>query len=334
MGRVWAEKDAANSITSPSGLSFHKSQTILPKLIKQHFSLKEKYAKYKTHTLVLDHLIKIMAAAVTNDSSRFYSPALSNAIASTEEHVKDNAKTTLKHFGYDVVHQEDFRLYVSNNLPVNAKEIASLIEAVLTNLKKKLSEDGVIGKEEKNSRIPAIVPGPVYEHFFITQTGSGLRPVYLANNAHEWIRSENLLRGDVALLYPQFEKDLFSSIFRQQNPLDVIKDYVEKISNGEYNEQLLYRKRIFKDIKEYEEPYPLHVQAAKKMPGFKSKWIDYVVTTNGGEPKGHIISPINYQHYIDRLLKPLSKIALYQTAYEDALEDIFSTKPQLSLFQA
>lgn len=333
LGRTLAEQDQENAIISPSGLPFHRSQTILPKLLTHYFYLKEKYARHPTYVLAMDNLINIVTSAVTKETCRFYSPALINAITSASQAIKEYVKNILKDGGYKIVHEENERLYISNNLVTNDKDINELIEIAKSHLKKKLRED-IAGDDDEINQIIPIIPGPIYEYFFITNTGAGsaLKTVYLGKTGSEWHKSDNLLRGDVALLYSQFEKDLFSSIFRQQNPLDVIKDYLQKINNGEYNQQLLYRKRLFKNVKEYEEPYPIHIQAAKKIPGDKGKWVEYAVTTNGGEPKGYIVSPIDYQHYIDKLLKPLSKIALQKTAYEDALENIFSTKPQMSLF--
>ena len=55
----------------------------------------------------------------------------------------------------------------------------------------------------------------------------------------------------------------------------------------------------------YRRNVPPHVQAARKMeiPGW---WISYVVTLNGPEPVSNRVSPIDYEHYLDRQLGPVA----------------------------
>ena len=335
LGRIWAEKKKKDFVSCPSGLQFHRNKTILPKLIEHYLYLKEKYKKNQTLSLAIDNLIKLASTAVTKETCRFYSPALTSALNSVTKLFRDVASNALKDNGYNIAYEERECLYVSNNFPTSEEEIERLIKIISEHLKKKLLDNKVINEKEKslNWRLP-IKKGSAYEHFFITQIGveNNSRPVYLTNTQDKWTKSENLVIGDTVELYALFEKDLFSAIFHKQNPLDVIKNYLKKINQGECDDKLFYRKKIVKHLDKYEEPHPIHIQAARKVPNFSSKWIECVATLKGGEAKGHVVSTINYQQYINKFLKPLSEIALKKTVYEDALEDIFSGKPQMSLF--
>ena len=297
LGRVLAEKDKKNAIPSPMGLLFHQKKNILPQLIEYYLKLKETYKNNKTASRALDHLIEWVGQAVTNEDCRFYSPALTNALNSVKALFRETAQTTLKNCGYEVAHAEDSRLYVSNNQPLSGEDLDRLLELVYRDLGKMLEKNQVIEKGGEGKKwVPSLRVGPRYDHFFVTQIAGAkntLKYVHLANRGSEWDRSENFVSGDVVSLYHQFEKDLFYSIFHKQNPLDVIKEYIENTHQGKYNELLFYRKKIVKKLKEYEEPYPPHVQAARKVPDFSARWVEYVLTSNGGEPKGHVSSPIN-----------------------------------------
>ena len=67
----------------------------------------------------------------------------------------------------------------------------------------------------------------------------------------------------------------------------------------------VYRKRVRQSLDAYRRNVPPHVQAARKMknPG---RWMGYVVTMNGPEPVSNRVSPIDYQHYLDRQLEPVA----------------------------
>ncbi len=67
----------------------------------------------------------------------------------------------------------------------------------------------------------------------------------------------------------------------------------------------MYRKRLRQSLDAYRRNVPPHVQAARKTqnPG---RWISYVVTRNGPEPVSNQVSPIDYQHYLDRQLGPVA----------------------------
>ena len=298
-------------------------------------NLKEKHQKDKTQSLVFNGLIKMVTTAVTKETCRFYSPALTSAIDSVIKLFRNVVGDVLKDNGYIIAYEEKNQLYVSNNLSISEVEIKRLIDIVTDCLKKKLLKDKVI--EEQGSFLketPVIKPGPSYHYFFTTQIGAenNLKSVYLANVASNWVKSENLILGDTVELYSLFEKDLFYAIFHKQNPSEVIKNYLEKVNQGEFDDKLFYRKKIVKHLDKYEEPYPNHIQAAKKIPNFSSNWIEYAMTLKGCEARGHVVSTINYQHYINKFLKPLCELSLKETVYKDTLEDLFSTKPQMSLF--
>ena len=67
--------------------------------------------------------------------------------------------------------------------------------------------------------------------------------------------------------------------------------------------------------------FPPHVRAARLSdehlrqqglsPRYQNKgWIRYVITLNGPEPVDYRQSPMDYQHYIDRQLKPVADAIL------------------------
>jgi DNA polymerase-2 len=87
------------------------------------------------------------------------------------------------------------------------------------------------------------------------------------------------------------------------------------------DEQLVYRKRLRRKLEQYVKNIPPQVRAARLAdelrqqqglaPRYQNKgWIRYVITLNGPEPVDHRQSPMDYQHYIDRQLKPVADAIL------------------------
>lgn len=68
---------------------------------------------------------------------------------------------------------------------------------------------------------------------------------------------------------------------------------------------------------EYQKNVPPHVKAARladyrnqqigKRPQYQyGGWIEYVITTAGPEPVEYINNPIDYDHYVEKQLKPIA----------------------------
>ena len=78
---------------------------------------------------------------------------------------------------------------------------------------------------------------------------------------------------------------------------------------GKLDGQLMYRKRLRRNLEEYTKNVPPHVQAARmqKRPG---RVVAYYITANGPEPVELLRSPIDYKHYLERQLAPAADAIL------------------------
>jgi len=120
------------------------------------------------------------------------------------------------------------------------------------------------------------------------------------------------VRNDWTVLAKEFQKTLYQMIFEQQSYQHYIRDLVKQVHNQAHDELLVYRKRLRRPLLEYSKTNPPHVKAAKKLELELDKTlgkgdvIEYVITTNGPEPIAYRKSRIDYQHYIDKQLKPIA----------------------------
>ncbi|WP_105104045.1 DNA polymerase II [Microbulbifer pacificus] len=129
------------------------------------------------------------------------------------------------------------------------------------------------------------------------------------------------VRSDWTALAKKFQTQLYGMAFKGEDPSGYIRDMVEKTRAGEMDDQLVYRKRLRRKLEQYIKNIPPQVRAARLAdehrrqqglsPKYQNKgWIRYVITLSGPEPVDYRQSPIDYQHYIDRQLKPVADAIL------------------------
>jgi len=135
------------------------------------------------------------------------------------------------------------------------------------------------------------------------------------------------VRTDWTPLARRFQRELYRRIFLNE-PFDgYIRDTLDHLRAGKLDDELVYRKRLRRDLKDYTRNVPPHVQAARKLdrPG---RWIRYVMTRHGPEPVVDTIPQPDYQHYEQRQLAPVADgiLGFVDTSFEAITGD------QLELF--
>jgi DNA polymerase-2 len=129
------------------------------------------------------------------------------------------------------------------------------------------------------------------------------------------------VRSDWSPLARQFQQELYQRIFHRQPHQDYIRDYVRRTLSGEFDELLIYRKRLRRQLDDYERNVPPHVRAARLADEYNDRlgrprqyqrggWISYVISVNGPEPLEVRQAPIDYDHYVTRQLQPVADAIL------------------------
>ncbi|WPC27585.1 DNA polymerase II [Pseudomonas moraviensis] len=129
------------------------------------------------------------------------------------------------------------------------------------------------------------------------------------------------VRTDWSLLARQFQQELYERIFQRKPYQDYVRDYVRKTLAGEFDDRLVYRKRLRRTLDDYERNVPPHVRAARLADDYNAEqgrprqyqnggWISYVITLAGPEPLEVRRAAIDYDHYITRQLQPVADAIL------------------------
>lgn len=118
------------------------------------------------------------------------------------------------------------------------------------------------------------------------------------------------VRADWTPLARRFQRELFRRVFADEEYEEFVRETADALLAGKLDEQLVYRKRLRRDLKDYVKNVPPHVQAARKL-GKPTRRIDYVMTLAGPEPASDVRSPLDYQHYLERQLAPAAESLLH-----------------------
>ncbi len=129
------------------------------------------------------------------------------------------------------------------------------------------------------------------------------------------------VRSDWTPLAQQFQQVLYQRIFKGEPYQDYVRDYAARTASGEFDDQLVYRKRLRRPLEDYQRNVPPHVRAARIADDYNREqgrplqyqnggWIRYVITVAGPEPLETQRSPIDYHHYLTRQLQPVADAIL------------------------
>ncbi|ATO34757.1 DNA polymerase II [Dickeya dianthicola] len=129
------------------------------------------------------------------------------------------------------------------------------------------------------------------------------------------------VRSDWTPLAQQFQQQLYQRIFHRESYQEWVREYVAKTLNGEYDDLLVYRKRLRHKLSDYQRNVPPQVRAARMADDYNRRhdrplqyqsggWISYVITVNGPEPLENRRSPLDYNHYVEKQLQPVADAIL------------------------
>ncbi len=331
-------REGKNLIIAPNGACFRNENGILPKILTELYHERELARKNKDE--LTRHAIKILSnsffGVLGNPSCRFFDMDLVNSITYFGQKILKLTHQEIEKLGYEVIGGDtDSNFVVSNAKSLEeADKIGKKIEKHINKFYKNL-----IKKEYKRESFLELT----YEKCFIKfvmpklrgkEEGAKKRYVgMIIKDRKEEIQFTGMeaIRGDWTDLAKKYQNEIYNRIFHNKEIAEYTKKFVEDLKNGKYDELLIYRKSIRKELEGYTKSTPPHVKAARKIKGeLESDKIEYIITEDGPEPIKFIKHKLDYKHYIDKQIKPIADSVL--VFFNKNFDDLMSGNKQGSLF--
>ena len=327
-----------NSIKAPNNACFKNQEGILPGIISSLHDAREKAKKEKRE--LSSYAIKIIMnsffGVLASPNCRYFNLDIANAITHFgQQIIKLTAEEIEKKFKTKVIYSDTDSVFVHVFLEKKeansvGKEIEDYINQFYqTYVKKNYNRQSYLELEFEKQYLALMIPKlRGKETAAAKKRYAGLKET----NGKEELEIVGLeaIRGDWTDAAQEFQVELLNKIFHEQPIEPYIKSYVTKIKEGKLDDKLVYRKSIRKSLEQYTKITPPHVKAARLLPNLESSIIEYVMTTKGPQPIQIQKNKIDYEHYIERQIKPIANQILL--LFEKDFDEIIQNSKQTKLF--
>ena len=330
------KKEENNIVKAPNGAIFKNSEGILPIIIEQLHHAREKAKKEERE--LSSYAIKIIMnsffGVLASPNCRYFNLDIANAITYFGQMLIQLTAKEIEKKGYNVIYSDTDSVFVETRLKKEAanklgKEIQVYINEFYQDyVKKNYNRKSFLELEFEKQYIFMLIPKLRGAEGAAKKRYAGL----IEKNGKEEIEIIGLeaIRGDWTEAARDFQKELLYKLFHNEPIEQFIRAYIKKIREGKMDDKLVYKKSIRKSLEEYTKTTPPHVKAARQLEGLETTEISYYITTEGPEPIQKLKHKLDYDHYIDKQIKPIANQILL--ILNKTFDNILQKSKQQKLF--
>ena len=318
LGLIRVESEAqrtagGEAIEAPNGARFRRRRGILTELLDELFASREK-AKTAGNRIASDAIKVLMNSfygVLGTSACRFSHPLLANAITSFGKHFLLWAKGWMEQRGLTVLYGDTDSLFVAGSHDGDGTALVQRLNADLADYVAAAWPVRSYLEMEFETR---------YERLLLPSVrgggrGATKRYVGLTGGRLQFTGME-VVRRDWTALAHEVQRELYRRLFADEPVEEYLRSVIGEVTAGRRDVQLVYHKSLRKDADDYRARAP-HVVAARKLaasrPGEPLSLrgvIDYVITVEGPEPAAGRHHRIDYEHYIERQIRPVAEPVL------------------------
>jgi DNA polymerase-2 len=324
------QPDDMHSVPGFVGARFSRTRHGLPSVVAQIWEARE--AAKRDHNKPLSQALKIIMnsfyGVLGSTGCRFFDPRLASSITMRGHEIMRKTRELIEAQGYEVIYGDTDSTFVWLNHARTEDEAAQIGRTLVAhinrwwqqNLRERFGLDSALELQFERH----------YRRFFmptIRGTEEGSKKRYAGLTQREDGSDEVVYKGletvrtDWTPLAQKFQQELYLRVFRREPYRDYVRDYVRRTLSGEFDDLLVYRKRLRRPLAAYQRNVPPHVRAARIADEFNRQqgrplqyqsggWISYVMTSAGPEPLETWRSALDYQHYVSNQLQPVADAIL------------------------
>ena len=308
-----------------NGAFFSREKSILPGIIDELWQARDQ-AK-RENNKALSQAIKIIMnsfyGVLGSQGCRFYDPSVCSSITLRGHDILQRSRDWIEAQGYQVIYGDTDSVFVwlgDDGDDSQAQHLGEQLQSGLNQwwqqyLRETFDLNSALEIEFETHYAHFLMPtirGSAegskkrYAGVIKTQTADGHLQDKLVFKGLENVRT------DWTALAKQFQERLYAYIFAKEPYDDFIRETVNALWAGELDGDLIYQKKLRRELNQYIKSTPPHIKAARQYERLSQQRlhrgdrIEYVLTVNGPEPVDYRQSAIDYQHYIDKQLKPIA----------------------------
>ena len=331
--------DDSESVEGFRGARFSRTRHCLPSIVERVSEGREE-AK-REHNAPLSQALKIIMNAfygvLGSSGCRFFDTRLASSITMRGHQIMRQTRALVEAKGYEVIYGDTDSTFVWLGSAHSQEDAGRIGQALVQHV-----NDWWREHLHTEFGLKSALELQYETHFsrFLMPTIRGAEEgskkryaglVTRSDGTEEMVyKGLETVRSDWSPLARRFQQELYQRIFHRQPHQDYIRDYVRRTVSGEFDELLIYRKRLRRRLDDYERNVPPHVRAARLADDYNDRlgrprqyqrggWISYVISVNGPEPLEVRQAPIDYDHYVTRQLQPVADAIL------PFVDDDFST---------
>ncbi|ALK32500.1 DNA polymerase II [Burkholderia plantarii] len=342
-----ARPDDAHSVPGFLGARFSRTQHCLPDIVRRVWEGRELAKRQRNAPLsqALKIIMNAFYGVLGSSGCRFFDPRLASSITMRGHEIMHRTRELIEGLGHEVIYGDTDSTFVWLREPHRDEDAAAKGRAIVehvngwwrTHLRERFGLDSALELQYERHYLRFLMPTVRG-----AEEGSKKRYAGLARAADGGddvvFKGLETVRTDWTPLAQQFQRELYTRVFRREPYGDFIRDTVRKTLAGELDALLVYRKRVRRPLSEYQRNVPPHVRAARTADEFNREqgrpqqyqrggWISYVMTTAGPEPLETMRSPIDYAFYLSRQLQPVADAIL--PFLKDDFESVISGQGRL-----
>ena len=347
LGLVEGLADPQQAIEGYRGAVFSRDKHFLPDIITSLWQQRDeaKKAHDAPRSQAIKTLMNSFYGVLGSGGCPFYDTRLASSITMRGHDIMQTTAKWIEQAGYQVIYGDTDSTFVWLESEYSNQQANEVGQKLATDINQKWQ-----AKIRQEHQLPCHLEIEFETHFsqFLMPTirgselGSKKRYAGLKTTRHgdELVfKGLETVRSDWTQLAKNFQLKLYTMVFAGENVQAFLQQIIKDTLAGKLDKQLVYRKRIRRNLSQYVKNVPPHVRAArladqqnaalgKRLTYQNKAWVSYVMTLNGPEPIEYLNSQIDYDHYVDKQIKPIAEGIL--PFIDLSFEDI--TSQQLGLF--
>ncbi|SIQ59628.1 DNA polymerase II [Aquipseudomonas alcaligenes] len=324
------EPDDAHSVAGFRGARFSRTRHALPAMVERVWQGRE--AAKRAGNAALSQALKIIMnsfyGVLGSSGCRFFDPRLASSITLRGHEIMRRTRELIEAEGYQVIYGDTDSTFVWLGRAYENEAATAIGRALVErvnhwwreHLQAEMGLTSALELQFETHYLRFLMPTVRGAEEGSKKRYAGL--VRRADGRDEMVfKGLETVRTDWSPLAQQFQQELYRLIFARQPHRGYVRDYVQRTLDGELDELLVYRKRLKRNLTDYPRNVPPHVRAARLADEHNDRlgrprqyrrgaWIGYLITVAGPEPLETRRSAIDYDHYIQRQLRPVADAIL------------------------